>query len=1128
MGLPGRTPRLAAVGGRWLGFELLERRDLLAVFRLVDWNMLNGPNDATSDANVQTVLEAIGNETVQGNTKRIDILAVQETDPAGPGGNSIGRVEAIFDTLYPLSDYASVVSTEDGGGDATGFVYDTSTLSLVGSPVQIAGALTHSILRGLFRPTGTTGDSDFYVYTIHLKSGDTGTDISKRADEATILRADADALGEGAHVLFVGDFNMKTSAEAAYSTFLSAGAAQLQDVYGLAGAGNWIDNPAFKILHSQDPSSTMDDRFDIQFATGEFFNGVGLEYVANSYHVFGNNGTHTLDMPITTGTGASPTVLAALAAASDHLPVVADYETVISTPNVRITETGGGTKVIEGGLYDTYYVVLDTAPSANVTVTVTPNTQLDVGSGAGVASMLTFTPTNWQTPQAVIVRADNDLAGEGNHTGTIAHTSASADLAYNGLTIAGVTATIVDNDAPLIVINELDADQVMTDAGEFIELYDGGVGNVSLTGKILVFFNGGAVNDVSYLTLDLTGKTTDANGFFVAGNSAVIGSVTPTNILFSDNTLQNGADAVALYAALASAFPNGTAPTATGLIDAVVYDTADADDAPLLAVLTPGQPQINEDLNNQGTTQAIARVPDGGDPRVTTTYVVQTPTPKATNKPQTVGVLIVQSGTRVDVAEGGATDSYQIALLTIPTSNVTVTVDPDGQTNLGAGAGAPIMLTFTPANALVPQTVTVTAVDDAVVEGAHSSLITHAVASADTAYNGLSVSNVVASVLDNDFVSPPVIVITEIMYNPATTEGGAHLPEWIEVVNAGASTVDLGGWTIDDEDATNWGAIPLGTVLQPGQIAVFFDKDFVTAATFRTAWTVPDSALVVGVTWGSLSNDPGGPGDEVIQLLNSSAMQADVVNFDNENSWPAISGTGGPSIYLKGLSLDNTDGANWAKSVTGAARAVSPTGPTFSTSDIGSPGRFFLPGDYNVNGYVDAADYILWRKGNLAADGSGPTFGTPNGIVDQADYTFWLANFGSVGAYYTGGAGAGSGVAQMEVAPSQAVSSSVSASQPVAVAATADDTAVVEVPFIPMQTSSTASAKPHVQFESLQSSSTWVDLLLVAGRPSESPRKFAESDSSSTDASDAENLAVDEFFASLDELEPTAVGSWAS
>ena len=79
----------------------------------------------------------------------------------------------------------------------------------------------------------------------------------------------------------------------------------------------------------------------------------------------------------------------------------------------------------------------------------------------------------------------------------------------------------------------------------------------------------------------------------------------------------------------------------------------------------------------------------------------------------------------MDVVEGGATDSYQIALQSIPTANVQITVDPDNQTNLGAGTGVAIVLTFTPANALIPQTINVTAVDDATVEGNHTSTITH-------------------------------------------------------------------------------------------------------------------------------------------------------------------------------------------------------------------------------------------------------------------------------------------------------------------------------------------------------------------------------------------------------------------
>ena len=106
--------------GRRLLFEELERRDLLAVMRIVDWNTLNGPNDATGDANFRTVLQAIGNETVQGNTQRVDILALQETDPPG-NGDSIVRVKDVLNSLYSTTSYNLSASPVDGGGDSTGF-----------------------------------------------------------------------------------------------------------------------------------------------------------------------------------------------------------------------------------------------------------------------------------------------------------------------------------------------------------------------------------------------------------------------------------------------------------------------------------------------------------------------------------------------------------------------------------------------------------------------------------------------------------------------------------------------------------------------------------------------------------------------------------------------------------------------------------------------------------------------------------------------------------------------------------------------------------------------------------------------------------------------------------------------
>ena len=117
----------------------------------------------------------------------------------------------------------------------------------------------------------------------------------------------------------------------------------------------------------------------------------------------------------------------------------------------------------------------------------------------------------------------------------------------------------------------------------------------------------------------------------------------------------------------------------------------------------------------------------------------------AGSQPPSADVSVTQTGGSTAVIEGAATDTVLVALTSQPTANVTVTVN--GNTDVSA---SPTTLTFTSANWNTAQTVTVTAVDDTLVEGPESANITFASSSSDARYNGLSIAPVPVAITDND------------------------------------------------------------------------------------------------------------------------------------------------------------------------------------------------------------------------------------------------------------------------------------------------------------------------------------------------------------------------------------------
>lgn len=246
-------------------------------------------------------------------------------------------------------------------------------------------------------------------------------------------------------------------------------------------------------------------------------------------------------------------------------------------------------------------------------------------------------------------------------------------------------------------------------------------------------------------------------------------------------------------------------------------------------------------------------------------------------------------------------------------------------------SGDPLLATV-PASVTIPDgqasiTFPITAVDDLNADGLKRVTVTASAA-------GFVSGSGLQSIADNEVAN---VKISEIMFNPA---GSEPRTEWIEVVNLGTTPADLSGWTFDDEDTTNWGAIPAGTLIQPGKVAVFYNSFFGqnTDTLFRTEWAVPTEAVVVGIFWGDLANGPSAT-DEILTLIDVSKQVIDTVNYDDDGLvWPGSAN--GPSIALKKVTLDNDIGTNWRSSAVGVDGGRKPIvgSAVYNVNDVGSPG----------------------------------------------------------------------------------------------------------------------------------------------------------------------------------------------
>ena len=346
----------------------------------------------------------------------------------------------------------------------------------------------------------------------------------------------------------------------------------------------------------------------------------------------------------------------------------------------------------DGSALDTYTLVLDTMPSADVTITVASS---DTLAATVSSASLTFTPTNWNTAQTVTVTGVNDTA-LGDRTVTLSHTAASTDSNYNGgaITIASVTVTVTDDDAgPNFTFTETGGTTIVAEMG----------GTDTYTVELA------------------TQPTADVTIAVVSGNDAAA-TVSPPSLTFTTANW-NVAQTV----------------TVTGVNDDIDFQF-DLE----LAVSHTG---TSADSTYEGLSRDV--------------FVTQTDNDTAD---------VTVSETTRTVAENSGTATYTVVLDTEPFGNVTITPassDPDVAIVSGA-------LTFTQSNWNTAQTVTVTGVDDSDVNTpARTATVSHTPASADdSTYGGLTITSVVVTATDDDG-GPALPSISIAAVSSSVTEGAA-------------------------------------------------------------------------------------------------------------------------------------------------------------------------------------------------------------------------------------------------------------------------------------------------------------------------------------------------------------------
>ena len=372
---------------------------------------------ASSDTNIATATVSGTTLTVTGVAAGSTDITLSATDPDDASNNGAETVSETFSVTVPsgITFSSSVLTVDENDTTTYTVVLDsTPTDDVTVTPTSgntdaasVSGALTFTDSNWntvqTVTVTGVDDDNDDFESDVTISHAATSDDSNYTISDA-------------------GDVSVTTNDD---------------DVtVSVSGPDTVVEGSSITITYTL--SAPLAEALTV-FDTGDIGDIILAGQTTVSYTLVSrDDDTVEADEVFTADIGRTDNPLITIATASHTYTVIDDDRdagVILSATSGSAAEDGGEIE---------YTVLLDAPPTGSVTITPTSGDD----TTADVSGALTFTTSNWFTPQTITVTGvDDDLVNASDRTATISH--AASGGGYGSVTVGDFTFTATDDDIPV-------------------------------------------------------------------------------------------------------------------------------------------------------------------------------------------------------------------------------------------------------------------------------------------------------------------------------------------------------------------------------------------------------------------------------------------------------------------------------------------------------------------------------------------------------------------------------------------------------------------------------------------------------------------------------------------------------